>query len=306
MIPTFPQFKPLSLEDNDEVEARTRHFPYYSDYNFSSLWCWDVDRVRELSVLDDNLVVKFSDYETGDPFLSFLGMANTTKTAQTLMAYAASIGLDPALRLMPEVAVHDMHPDELQVTADFANFDYVYLASRIAAFPGNQYRSKRQAAEFFMRTHPNHSFEVRRLGEPGVKEDVCAIVSAWGHRKGIADDQSSAHEVEAINNLFSLAEMRDLLVGMVRTDGVPTSFTIEEVVNHIFSIGHFWKTAGRVDGEYDFLARSMARYLCEREVVYLNWEQDLGIESLRYSKSSYRPSDFLKKFTVAAQPTLQV
>jgi hypothetical protein len=42
----------------------------------------------------------------------------------------------------------------------------------------------------------------------------------------------------------------------------------------------------------------MAAYLETREVTYWNWEQDLGIDSLRNSKSSYRPSDFLKKFTV--------
>jgi hypothetical protein len=92
--------------------------------------------------------------------------------------------------------------------------------------------------------------------------------------------------------------MRDLFAGVLLVDGRPVAYTIEEIVNHILSIGHFWNTAENSKGEYEFLAYKMAAYLEMREVTYWNWEQDLDIDSLRNSKSSYRPSDFLKKFTV--------
>lgn len=298
MIPSFPEFKKLSLDDNDAVEQHTKNFPYYSDYNFSSLYCWDIAQERELSLLNNNLVVKFTDYETNDPFFSYLGMHQNLETTRTLLDYSESIGLPPELRLMPEISIHDIDVEDIEIYADRANFDYVYLTSRMATLEGNQYKSKRQAANFFVRNHPECTFEVRPLGDLDAQTAIRSIAHSWKERRTIPDDQSIDHETNAIDAIFRLSNHRDLLVGIVSVNGVPTSFTIEEVVNKIFSMGHFWKTANRTDGEYEFLASSMAQYLDEREVTYLNWEQDLGIETLRASKSSYRPSDFLKKFIV--------
>ncbi|KND49212.1 MAG: hypothetical protein AB203_02330 [Parcubacteria bacterium C7867-008] len=299
MSPIFPEFKLVSVEDNEVIETHNRKFPYYSDYNFPSLVCWDIHKHREWSLLNDNLVVKFTDYETEEPFFSYLGMNDTLGTTRTLLDYSESIGLPAELRLMPEISIHDIHADDLEIIPDRDNFDYVYLTSRMATLEGNQYKSKRQAANFFKRNHPGWTFEVFPLGDIRVQEVIRSIALSWKSRRDIdPDDQSIEHEACAIENIFKLAEVRDLLVGVLFVDGVPTSFTIEEIVNQIFSMGHFWKTANRVDGEYEFLASKMAAYLDTKEVTYLNWEQDLGIQTLRASKSSYRPSDFLKKFIV--------
>lgn len=304
MIPDFPQFKRIEIADNDDVESFTRHFPYYSDFNFASLLSWDINHRREISTLNNNLVVKFTDYETDEYFLSHLGMTENAKTVFTLLEYCEAEGLEPELKLMPEISVHDLDVvSELRVKPDQANFDYIYLTSHLASLPGNLYKSKRKAAERFEKLYPEHGYEVLDLKEARTQEMVRVIAASWrSHRDSAVDDQSIRHEVEAIENIFKLADKRDLFVGIVTINGIPNAFTIEEIVNQILSIGHFWKTANPYQGEYEYLARRTAAYLESREVTYWNWEQDLGIESLRVSKSSYRPSDFLKKFTVTRCP----
>lgn len=299
MIPDFPEFKKVGIEDNDDVESYTRNFPYYSDFNFSSLWSWDISQCREVSILNESLVVKFTDYETGEPFLSYLGMKNNTDTALKLLEYSESIGLPPILQLMPEISIHDIDSPLLKISTDRANYDYVYLIERLASLKGNEYKSKRQSAEHFAKAHINLKFEIRSLKDIETQISIRAIAKSWRDRRDpVHDDQSIVHEVDAIENIIKLASVRDIFVGFVIVDGVATGFTVEEVVNKIFSISHFWKTAKNSRGEYEYMAREMAKYLDQREVTYWNWEQDLGIESLRASKSSYRPSDFLKKFTI--------
>jgi len=300
MIPSFPEFKKLSIDDNNAVEQHTRNFPYYSDYNFSSLFSWDIEQKRELSLLNNNLVVKFTDYETGDPFFSYLGMHKNLETIRTLLNYSESIGLPAELRLMPEISIHDIDTEDIEITADRANFDYIYLTSRMAVFQGNQYKSKRKAAERFSNSNPAHKFEILDLREPETQRMIRWVTASWRIHHGITeDDQSIIHETEAIENIFKLANTRNLFVGVLLVNDQPVAYTIEEIINNILSIGHFWKTAENSRGEYEFLACKMAAYLQAREVTYWNWEQDLGIDSLRNSKSSYRPSDFLKKFTVS-------
>lgn len=298
MIPQFPKFKKLELSDSRAVDAHTRNSPYCSDFNFTSLWCWDIDRRREISLLNDNLVVKFTDYESGDPFLSYIGMRDNHATINALLDYSQSIGLPEELRLVPEIGIHDLGTDDFIVVADRANFDYVYLTSRLAQLRGRSYKYKRQDAEIFLKSHPNLGFEILDLSEMKTQQAIRSVLAAWRHRRPSQDDQSITHEAEAIENVFRLAQERDIFVGIVTTNGEATAFSIEEIENRIFSMGHFWKVADDIKGEYEYMARCMAQYLESREVTYWNWEQDLGIEALRSSKLSYRPSDFVKKFII--------
>ncbi len=298
MIPEFPEFKRIEIEDSEAVDSFTKHFPYYSDFNFTSLWCWDISNKREVSVLNNNLVVRFTDYETDAPFLSFIGMHDNHRTVTKLLSYAESVGLPVELKLVPEVGIHDISDTKIGVSLDRDNYDYIYLTSRLSELAGNQYKYKRQDANRFIKSFQDHSFDIYNLNEPGTQDAIRKISSAWRARHNTPDDQSILHEADAIERIFRLASVRDIFVGIVKVDGEPSAFSIEEIENRIFSMGHFWKVAEQTQGEYEFMAQSMARHLQSREVIYWNWEQDLGIQTLRDSKLSYRPSDFLKKFIV--------
>lgn len=73
MIPEFPKFKHIELIDKEEIEQITHKYPPYSDFNFVSMWSWDIKGEIRISKLNNNLVVRFTDYLSGNPFFSFLG-----------------------------------------------------------------------------------------------------------------------------------------------------------------------------------------------------------------------------------------
>ena len=87
-IPQFPNFKPLDLNDQADINTLIKQHPPYSDYNFISMWTWDVDQSIQISQLYNNLVVIFSDYITSDNFLSFLGTNNIADTVDVLLTYS--------------------------------------------------------------------------------------------------------------------------------------------------------------------------------------------------------------------------
>ena len=88
MIPKFPNFKKLELTDKKEVEKITFKFPPYSDFNFTNMWSWNLKNEMGLSILNDNLVVKFIDYVNGQPFLSFLGDNLVNETVRELIIFS--------------------------------------------------------------------------------------------------------------------------------------------------------------------------------------------------------------------------
>ena len=91
MIPEFPQFKKLELSDKKDVEKFTSLFAPYSDFNFASLWSWNIKDEMRLSVLNGNLVVHFTNYLTEELFYSFLGDKKINETAETTISVSAGI-----------------------------------------------------------------------------------------------------------------------------------------------------------------------------------------------------------------------
>ena len=88
MIPEFPQFKKLELSDRKDLEKFTSKFPPYSDFNFVSMWAWDTKGEMQISQLNGNLVVQFTDYINGKPFFSFLGDSLVLDTIKTLLDFS--------------------------------------------------------------------------------------------------------------------------------------------------------------------------------------------------------------------------
>jgi len=165
---------------------------------------------------------------------------------------------------------------------------------------GKEYKSRRVPMEKFLKEQPSARFEIRNLSDPIIQKDIASVIHSWEKKKHLERKECElAHEDAAIKRLFKMSLSHDMIVGAVFIGDVMSAFTIEEIVPHKYSIGHFWKTSGIHTGEYDFLAQKTAQYLQDKGIVYWNWEQDLGKENLRFSKTSYRPSDFLKKYQVS-------
>ncbi|MFH1170731.1 MAG: hypothetical protein V1704_04200 [Candidatus Vogelbacteria bacterium] len=52
------------------------------------MWSWDVNGEMRISELNGNLVVRFNDYLTGEPFYSFLGDNEVNEMAEVETKFA--------------------------------------------------------------------------------------------------------------------------------------------------------------------------------------------------------------------------
>ena len=74
----------------EEIEKITSDFPPYSDFNFVSLWCWNLTNKTQLSLLNDNLVIRMEDYTTADIFYMFIGQSKIKNTIEILFKHLES------------------------------------------------------------------------------------------------------------------------------------------------------------------------------------------------------------------------
>ncbi len=305
MLPNFPAFKKLELSDQQAIEQITKQFPPYSDFNFISMWSWDIDGDMAVSLLNDNLVVKFTDYITGKPFYSFLGNHKTTETALALITQSEAQGAGGVLKLIPESSLDLIDQSKLEVKEDRDHFDYIFSITKLSEYIGSEYSKHRRLVKKF----EANNFEIVRLNLADYKNRslLMGLVRSWmqeNEKKMAPDDltmEDFDHEFKAYSKLMSSTPelLETLVCSGLFVDGVLAGFIINEKISPDYCIAHFGKADVRHGGIYYFLMQQNAKAFLDLGVNYLNHEQDLGLPQLRYSKSFYRPTHFLKKYTIS-------
>lgn len=298
MIPLFPKFTKLSLGHKPHIEKHISKHPPYSDFNFTSLISWGGDDTY-ISELNDNLVMKFKDYITNEPFYTFIGTNLVNSTIKILLEESKKNGLNPKLKLIPE-AILKADPKilaEYHIEEDRDNFDYIYLLEESKEFKGNKYSEKRNFVNRFKRLyHTSHT--VLDLTQPKVSKEMLDLFHLWQKQKKRSDEEVE-NELQAVKKVLCLAHDLHLLCIGIYTEGKLIAFSINEILADGYTMNLFEKADTTYQGIFPYLRSITAGYLLELGGKFLSHEQDLGIEGLRKSKMSYRPHCFLKKYTVS-------
>jgi uncharacterized protein len=296
MLPKFPKFKKLELSDRKAIEKISIQQAPYSDFNFESLWAWDIKEKMKVSSLHGNLVLMFADYITGEPFYSFLGNHKVDSTVNSLLELSIEEGLRPALSLVPEDSLTGIDLKKFSIEPDQSNFDYIFDLSLIAAYPGSKFESKRTMVNRFLRNFPDP--EVRVLNRATDLENINQLNELWNKNKTVTDGSFEIQKETIAIQRFLDTHFDDALAVGVFVKKKLIGYSIFTLLKNKYSIGHFSKAAISYAGVYEFLMRESAKILIQYKYQYLNYEQDLGLPGLRRSKGSYRPISFLKKYIV--------
>lgn len=298
MIPQFPQFIKLSFEHKPHIEKHIlRHLPY-SDFNFTSLLSWSGDETH-ISTLNGNLVLKFRDYLTNEPFYTFIGVHKVNDTIQTLLQESIKNNLHPKLKLIPEVVLKTDPKilNHFDIQEDRDNFDYIYQLEEMKELKGNKFGEKRHHINKFKKLY-NSSYRLINLADAETQQAVLDLFHRWLNLKG-REKKEAENELAAIKKIFQFAKDLKLVCIGLYIDGKLVGFSVNEMLTNGYAINFFEKADTNYQGIYPYLRQITANHLAELGCIYLSHEQDLGIEGLRKSKMSYHPHFFLKKYTIS-------
>ena len=300
MIPEFPQFKKLELSDKKDVEKFTSRFPPYSDFNFVSMWSWDIKGEMGLSNLNDNLVVRFTDYLTGELFYSFLGNNKVNETVEKLLHLSEEEGLKLQLKLVPEDSIKNINISRFKIEEDRNNFDYIYDIPTLAELKGSPYQSHRNSIKQFLKNYKNWEVKIIDFSEINNRNSIISLFTQWIKNKG--DSlllEEYKNEFLSLNKLLSTenSSLLDLICFALYIDNNLIGFIINGHTNG-YDIIHFEKANTFFKGCYNFLMQQNSKTLDNLVIEKLNFEQDLGIDSLKFTKTQLNPCSFLKKYLI--------
>lgn len=301
MIPMFPKFEAVSLAHKKEIITFTKKYLPYSDFNFTSLYSWNTDQATLISTLNDNLVIQMKDYSKNSRIISFLGTGQTHKTIGLLLSYAKKVKTDK-LKLIPEINLSDISElsENFQIVEDRDQFDYVYDIHRLTSMEGSVHKKKRNLIKRFETEFGKKSLVKNiNLKSERTRNQIQVLLENWQKNKKKLDKKIEQNELSALQKALDLSSLHDLLgIGIFLND-VLIGFTIGEILHKNYGMIHFEKTDHRYTGVSEYFMNRMMRIYKEKNAVWLNYQQDLGVDGLKKSKSYWKPSHFLKKYIIS-------
>lgn len=306
VLPQFPEFKPLALSDRDCVRRHTASYPPFSDFNFTSLWSWNVDNRALLCEFNGNLVVKTGDHITGNAFYSFLGNGRANETMADLIELSKRERFKSTLKFIPEMVAEQLDPNCFSVSEVLGDADYILSVDRLVTYQGASLSSKRTEVRKFLKLHPESRFELRDLNCASTLEQLSDLFMRWKSRRTDPDACAADIEFDAFKRCLKDQAQLGIIGGAVFVGDTIAAVSLMEIVDGKFAYIHFEKAdTADFPGISAFLNQEVAKFLAAKGIRYINIAEDLAVAGLRMNKRSYSPCAYLRKYSVDFCPATQ-
>lgn len=189
-------------------------------------------------------------------------------------------------------------PGKFHFEADRDYADYLYLRTDLSTLAGKKFQAKRNHLNKFRRTY---NYEYVPLTPDRIRE--CLDLEAeWCKVNNCDQHEGTGNERRALIYALHNFEALSLTGGILHVDGKIVAFTFGMPINQDTFGVHVEKADTSIDGAYAMINYEFANHIPE-QYIYVNREEDLGIEGLRKAKLSYQPTIILEKYMACLNET---
>jgi len=297
MIPEFPRFKPIELEDRAILQDRiNRYQPETSEWTFTNLFIWRWHYRFQWSVYEDWLVVLSTAGPARTHFYHPIGPAPRLEVARECLRWLREERGEPDPRI--ERADRRL-VEEIRSAADFHiestrdHFDYLYRSEDLISLSGRRYHGKRNHLH---RLRQLYSAEYSALEERHLKPCL-ELGGRWCELRRCEEDLNLLGEWEAIREALTHYFVLKIQGGVILIKGKVEAFSLGEQLNGETAVIHVEKANPEIPGLYSLMNQQFSERAWSH-LPMINREQDLGEPGLRQAKLSYFPDHLVEKFRI--------
>ncbi len=255
-----------------------------SEYTFANLYLFR--SVHDYHILFDgeDIYIRGVSY-TGNPYL----MPTREIEPEDIKRISELMKVYGALFPIPEAWIKYFNEDLFEISFDQGESDYISLIDDMKTYGGRKLHNKKNLLNQFEAAY-------RHVASPLTADrvtDAGDILEKWQEGAGSPDETDYYPCREALE----LYEELDLCGGIFYADDKPAGFILGEEINSSIFALHFAKGIPGIKGLYQYMYNRFAMVMPEKYCCF-NFEQDLGLESLRRAKSSYKTSELINKYRV--------
>ncbi len=292
------EFKAVTLLDKEWIDQHVmcENVPS-ADYNFGNMFIWDEHYRQLVCPFGDRTLTKVRLH--GEPAFVFpIGCGPLRPAMEAIREYAAAKDYPLILRGVTEAHREQLeaeYPGRFTFCEEERWADYIYEAERLATYAGKALHGKKNHCNRFEAEHDWRFVPLTRELIPA----CLRMLDDWTRENEERLDKSIVYEHDAIERAFTHYEALGLEGGVLFAGEELMGFSFGEMASLDCFDVHVEKADISVNGAYPMVCREMVRMAMRLHpgLRYINREDDMGLESLRRSKQSYKPAFLLKKYT---------
>lgn len=264
------------------------------EYSFANLYLWGRQRAAFL----DGFLVLFSQFNRRSVYPFPVGQGDIKRVLDAIILDANHRDIPCRITGMNEAEcrlLESLYPGKFRIHCDRNDFDYVYDINDLADLKGRKFQKKRNHLNRFHQEHP--LCRVEPLGE-GNLDRVRLMAYRWYETHQKENPNTDYHmERSALFRALDQYQALNMEALVLLEEDRVIAFTMGSFLQPDTVDVHFEKALAEVDGSYAAINNALARYLREKypQLLYLNREDDLGLEGLRKAKQSYCPHHLVEK-----------
>lgn len=288
-------FQPVRIEDKKVIDQFFLKSTYRNcDFSFSNILCWQHEYNTTFAIEGGFLFFRFYAGYNNPGYMMPLGDGDLNVALDLLRKDAGERDCPLVLYAITVemfARIEAASPGEFEYKSDRDWSEYIYNAEDLIYLKGKKYQSKRNHINKFKKTYNYEYLPITREIIP----DCLELYYKWCAENGnCREDPSLIEERYATQKAFRYFEQLELKGGAIRVDGKIIAYSYgQQITEDTFAV-HAEKSLYEIDGGFSAINQMFAEQEC-KGYLYINREEDLGLESLRKAKDSYHPAFLLEK-----------
>lgn len=290
-------FKEITLQDKELIQNYTFASGHRNcDLSFANLCSWAFLYHTRFAVVGGFLVFRFY-VDNRLVYMMPIGKGNLPEVMTALKNDADEQGVSFRMLGVSACMKNELEqtmPGVFAFTADRDYSDYIYLRTDLAALVGKKYQPKRNHLNKFKKAYPN--YEYKEL-TPELISECLKLEEVWCRSNGCSEERALSAERHSMTYAMTHMEALGITGGVLYVEGQIVAFTYGAPINEDTWDICVEKANVEVEGSYAAINNEYVNHISPT-YVYINREEDLGLEGLRKAKLSYQPHCLLEKYIV--------
>ncbi|MFX1397193.1 MAG: DUF2156 domain-containing protein [Promethearchaeota archaeon] len=302
----FTQGKKITLKDKAIFDLYFKTYPpEISEFTFSNLFIWKNHYEylyqgwkNHLLIWSNSYLKKWKRPISGRDALFFLPPIG--KFPERIILEILSENINIEFHRVPEsikgalLQLKESNKLNIDIIEDRNNWDYVYDKKELLSLTGNRLRQKRRNLQKFLSSYKHEFFLINEKNIESCKQ----LQIEWCDANECQSNEDLQEEQNAIFDAFDNFQKLLITGGALFVDDKCIAYTIGEKLNEKTTVIHIEKAYADYEGSYQAINNFFIKNCCT-STIFVNREQDLGIQGLRYAKMSYKPHHMVKKYIIS-------
>lgn len=264
---------------------------------------WNLVQKPKFTKINGNIVLDLHDVETQENYICLVGSHKLPETIDTVFAYLVENGREAIINMLDEATVSLLRNcANLKIIHNRYLDEYILSVEDHALLKKKSLRNSRQAVQKFLKYY-NDEIRIFELDLNDTSSVISLINSmhTWDVRANSANNDPGRVEKKYIEKLLTTINITGLRNMAVCYEDQIIGFILYSLdEKKKFCIPHAIKVNYGFRHSFDFLLYALACKLKTAGIEYINAEEDMGAEGIRFKKMHLAPIKMYRRYSITS------